>query len=208
MKRISPFRTVLAVLGGAAVIAAVSVGGATAAKAISGKAIKNHSIALVKLTYAAQSALRTGKAGPQGPAGPAGPAGPQGTQGPAGPQGPRGSARHRLCCCVRACRRGRNSPRRLEEPQAVEREEGRQRRLLPARPLVVSAQRRCVGRLRRLGRERDCPPRDVDVRLRHLHRQGGWRSDQETRSSFRSRRARLDREGAASGLSLLVCPAI
>ena len=90
MNRISPFRTVLAVLGGAAVIAAVSVGGARAAKAISGKAIKNHSIALVKLTYAAQSALRTGKAGPQGPAGPAGPAGPQGTQRPAGPQGPAG----------------------------------------------------------------------------------------------------------------------
>ena len=89
MNRISPFRTVLAILGGAAVIAAVSVGGATAAKAISGKAIKNHSIALVKLTYAAQSALRTGKPGPQGPSGPAGPAGPQGAQGPAGPQVPR-----------------------------------------------------------------------------------------------------------------------
>ena len=208
MNRISPFRTVLAVLGGAAVIAAVSVGGATAAKAISGKAIKNHSIALVKLTYAARSALRTGKAGPAG-AGRAGRARrAAGDAGSGRAAGSRGSARHRLCCCVRACCRGRNAPRRLEKPQAVECEEGRQRRLLPARSVVVAAQRRCVGRVRRLGRERDCPPRDVDVRLRHLHRQGGWHSDQQR--VLRSDRVRLQwiREGAASGLSLLVCPAI
>jgi hypothetical protein len=80
-------RVIAALLVGAALIAGLSVGGATAARLISGKAIKNHSIGLVKLTLAAQRSLRAGKIGP---AGPAGPAGPQGAAGPRGPQGPAG----------------------------------------------------------------------------------------------------------------------
>ncbi len=61
-------RTVLAILAGAALVAAIGVGGAgaTAAKKISGTTIKNHSIALVKLTVGAQKALRTGEPGPDG----------------------------------------------------------------------------------------------------------------------------------------------
>jgi hypothetical protein len=90
MKGIRSARTIAAVLLGAALIAALSVGGATAAGLISGKAIKNHSIGVVKLTYAAQKSLRAGKIGPAGPAGPAGAAGQQGAQGPRGPQGPAG----------------------------------------------------------------------------------------------------------------------
>jgi hypothetical protein len=92
MKRLTSFRAIAAVLAGAALIAALSVGGATAAKIISGRAIKNHSIPLVKLTFAAQKSLRTGLPGPQGPQGPAGPAGAQGPAGPKGPQGPTGPA--------------------------------------------------------------------------------------------------------------------
>jgi hypothetical protein len=89
MKRFGSVRTVLAILAGAALVAAISVSGAGAAavKKISGTAIKNHSIALVKLTIGAQNALRTGVPGPAGPAGPAGPQGPAGPRGPAGPQG-------------------------------------------------------------------------------------------------------------------------
>lgn len=89
MKRFGSVRTVLAILAGVALAAAISVGGAgaSAAKKISGTTIKNHSIALVKLTFGAQNALRTGKPGPAGPAGPAGPQGPAGPRGPAGPQG-------------------------------------------------------------------------------------------------------------------------
>jgi Collagen triple helix repeat (20 copies) len=81
-----------AVLAAAALVAALTVGGATAARLISGTSIKNHSIALVKLTFAAQKTLRAGKRGPAGAQGPAGPAGPQGPAGPAGPQGPAGKA--------------------------------------------------------------------------------------------------------------------
>jgi Collagen triple helix repeat (20 copies) len=92
MKRIRSFRTVAAILAGAALIAALSVGGATAAKIISGRAIKNHSIPLAKLTFAAQKSLRTGLPGPQGPQGPAGPAGAQGPAGQRGPQGQQGPA--------------------------------------------------------------------------------------------------------------------
>jgi hypothetical protein len=94
MKRVGSVRIVLAILAGAALVAAITVGGAgaTAVKKISGSTIRNHSIALVKLTIAAQNALRTGKAGPQGPAGPAGAAGPAGPAGPRGPAGPQGRA--------------------------------------------------------------------------------------------------------------------
>jgi hypothetical protein len=80
-------RAIAALLIGAALVAALSVGGATAARLISGKAIKNHSIGVVKLTFAAQKSLRAGKVGPAGPAGPAGQAGPAGPQGPQGPAG-------------------------------------------------------------------------------------------------------------------------
>jgi hypothetical protein len=92
MKRIHPAHAVLAALVGAAVVAFLSVGGATAAGLISGAKITNHSIGAVKLTFAAQRFLRAGKRGPAGPAGPAGSQGPAGPQGPAGSQGPAGKS--------------------------------------------------------------------------------------------------------------------
>jgi hypothetical protein len=94
MKRIHPAHAVLAALVGAAVVAFFSVGGATAAGLISGASIKNHSIGAVKLTFAAQRFLRSGKRGPEGPQGPAGAAGPQGPAGPRGATGPAGPAGH------------------------------------------------------------------------------------------------------------------
>ncbi len=94
-------KTVAGLVVAAAAGSAFAVSGATAAHGINGRAIRNHSIPLVKLTYGAQKILRKGKAGaigragpagPQGQAGPRGPAGPQGPAGPSGPAGKQGSA--------------------------------------------------------------------------------------------------------------------
>jgi hypothetical protein len=57
---------------------------------ITGKQVKNKSLALTKLSNGAVKQLR-GKAGPKGAQGVAGPQGPTGAQGPAGPQGVAGA---------------------------------------------------------------------------------------------------------------------
>jgi len=84
MKGVFDFRTIVSAFLAAAVVFALSVGGATAAGLIGGKQIRNHSIGLIDLKRAAQKALR----GQRGSTGPAGPAGPQGPAGPAGLPGP------------------------------------------------------------------------------------------------------------------------
>jgi hypothetical protein len=83
MKRVFDFRTIVSGFLAAAVVFALSVGGATAAGLIGGKQIRNHSIGLIDLKRTAQSALH----GERGLTGPAGPAGPQGPPGPAGSPG-------------------------------------------------------------------------------------------------------------------------
>jgi len=83
MKRVFDFRTIVSGFLAAAVVFALSVGGATAAGLITGKQIRNHTIGLVDLKKTAQKALR-GERGLRGLSGPAGPAGPQGPAGPAG----------------------------------------------------------------------------------------------------------------------------
>ncbi|HEX9416294.1 MAG TPA: hypothetical protein VF895_06265 [Gaiellaceae bacterium] len=85
MARIFRYRPIVTALIAAALVSALSVGGATAAGLITGKQIKNHTIRLVDLTKAAQKALK-------GQRGPRGLAGPQGPQGPAGPAGVPGQA--------------------------------------------------------------------------------------------------------------------
>lgn len=88
MARIFRSRPVVTALIAAAIVSALSVGGATAAGLITGKQIKNHSIRLIDLSKAAQKALR----GHQGPRGSQGPQGQQGPQGPAGLPGPAGQS--------------------------------------------------------------------------------------------------------------------
>jgi hypothetical protein len=82
MKGVFEFRTVVSGLLAAAVVFALSVGGATAAGLIGGKQIRNHSIGVIDLKRTAVQALH--QRGPRGLQGPAGPAGPQGPPGPAG----------------------------------------------------------------------------------------------------------------------------
>ena len=84
MKDVFNFRTIVSGFVAAAVVFALSVGGATAAGLITGKQIRNHTIGLVDLKRTAREALR----GQRGLQGPAGPAGPQGPPGPAGVPGP------------------------------------------------------------------------------------------------------------------------
>jgi hypothetical protein len=84
MKGVFDFRTIVSAFLAAAVVFALTVGGATAAGLIGGKQIRNHSIGLIDLKRTAQKALH----GQRGPAGSAGPAGPQGPAGPAGVPGP------------------------------------------------------------------------------------------------------------------------
>ena len=84
MKGVLDFRTVVSGLLAAAVVFALSVGGATAAGLIGGKQIRNHSIGLIDIKRTAQKALH----GQRGLVGPAGPTGPQGPPGPAGLPGP------------------------------------------------------------------------------------------------------------------------
>jgi hypothetical protein len=87
MKGVLDFRTVVSGLLAAAVVFALSVGGATAAGLIGGKQIRNHSIGLIDIKRTAQKALhgQRGLVGPVGPAGPQGPPGPAGLPGPAPP---------------------------------------------------------------------------------------------------------------------------
>jgi hypothetical protein len=87
MKGVFDFRTIVSGLLAAAVVFALSVGGATAAGLIGGKQIRNHSIGLIDIKRTTQKALH-GLRGPRGLVGPAGPAGPQGPAGPAGLPGP------------------------------------------------------------------------------------------------------------------------
>ena len=87
MKGVLDFRTVVSGLLAAAVVFALSVGGATAAGLIGGKQIRNHSIGLIDIKRTAQKALH-GRRGERGLVGPAGPTGPQGPPGPAGLPGP------------------------------------------------------------------------------------------------------------------------
>jgi hypothetical protein len=87
MKGVFDFRTVVSGFLAAAVVFALSVGGATAAGLIGGKQIRNHSIGLIDIKRTAQKALH-GQRGPRGLTGAAGPAGPQGPPGPAGLPGP------------------------------------------------------------------------------------------------------------------------
>lgn len=84
MKSVFDFRTIVSAFLAAAVVFALSVGGATAAGLIGGKQIRNHSIGLIDLKKSAQKALK----GQRGLPGAAGPAGPQGPPGPAGLPGP------------------------------------------------------------------------------------------------------------------------
>lgn len=86
MKRVFDFRTVVSGFLAAAVVFALSVGGATAAGLIGGKQIRNHSIGVIDLKRTAVQSLH--QRGPRGLQGPAGPAGPQGPPGPAGLPGP------------------------------------------------------------------------------------------------------------------------
>lgn len=88
MARIFRYRPIVTALIAAALVSALSVGGATAAGLITSKQIKNHSIRLVDLSKAAQKALH----GQRGPRGLTGPQGPQGPQGPAGLPGPSAQA--------------------------------------------------------------------------------------------------------------------
>src|SRR5436190_10820141 len=84
MKGVFDFRTIASGFLAAAVVFALSVGGATAAGLIGGKQIRNHSIGLIDIKRTAQKALH----GQRGLTGAAGPAGPQGPPGPAGLPGP------------------------------------------------------------------------------------------------------------------------
>jgi hypothetical protein len=83
MKRAFDFRTMVSGFLAAAVVFALSVGGATAAGLINGAKIRNHTIGVLKLKKTAVKSLR-GQRGLRGLPGPAGPAGPQGPAGPAG----------------------------------------------------------------------------------------------------------------------------
>ncbi len=87
MNRVLNLRTFASGLAGAALVFALSVGGATAAGRITGLQIRDHTIGLVDLKKTAQKALR-GQRGLRGLPGPAGAAGPQGPPGPAGLPGP------------------------------------------------------------------------------------------------------------------------
>jgi hypothetical protein len=87
MKGVFDFRTIVSGFLAAAVVFALSVGGATAAGLIGGKQIRNHSIGLIDIKRTAQKALH-GQRGLRGLPGQAGPAGPQGPPGPAGLPGP------------------------------------------------------------------------------------------------------------------------
>lgn len=84
MTRIFRPQTLVSALVAAAIVFALSVGGATAAGLITGSQIRNHTIGLIDLKKTAQKALR----GQRGPRGLVGPAGPQGPPGPAGPAEP------------------------------------------------------------------------------------------------------------------------
>jgi|SRR5215216_1766119 len=77
MSRYFTVQTIVTASLAAALVLALSVGGATAAGLITGRQIKDHSIGIVDLKKKAQALLH-GQRGPQGPAGPAGPAGPPG----------------------------------------------------------------------------------------------------------------------------------
>jgi hypothetical protein len=69
-------------------LAVATAGTATAAKLITGKDIKNGSIARKDLNTAVRAELsEPAKPGPQGPAGPQGPVGPAGAKGATGPPG-------------------------------------------------------------------------------------------------------------------------
>jgi hypothetical protein len=95
MKGVLDFRTIVSGFVAAAVVFALSVGGATAADLIGGKQIRNHSIGLIDLKRTAHKALR-GQRGAQGPAGPAGPQGPPGPAGLPGPSQPSTAAYARV----------------------------------------------------------------------------------------------------------------
>jgi hypothetical protein len=84
MEGVFDFRTIVSGFVAAALVFALSIGGAEAAGLITGKQIRNHTIGLVDLKRTARKALR----GERGLQGPAGPAGPQGPPGPAGVPGP------------------------------------------------------------------------------------------------------------------------
>ena len=94
-------KTVVAIVLGAAVGSAVTVGGATAARGINGEAIRNHSIPIAKLTYGAQKwILRKSKAQALRVNGREGCRARQARRvprppGPVGPQGSRRQAGHR-----------------------------------------------------------------------------------------------------------------
>ena len=77
------FRTIVSGFVAAAVVFALSIGGATAASLINGNSIRNHTIGVIKLKKNAVQALR-GQRGARGAIGPAGPGGPAGPQGPPG----------------------------------------------------------------------------------------------------------------------------
>jgi len=87
MKRFFDLRTIASGALAAAIVFAITVGGATAAGLITGKQIRNHTIGLIDLKRTAQKALH-GQRGLRGLPGPAGPAGPQGPPGPSGLPGP------------------------------------------------------------------------------------------------------------------------
>jgi hypothetical protein len=95
MKGVFDFRTFVSGFVAAAVVCALTVGGATAAGLITGKQIRNHTIGVVDLKRTAQKALR-GQRGVQGPAGPAGPQGPPGPAGLPGPAQPSTAAYARV----------------------------------------------------------------------------------------------------------------
>jgi hypothetical protein len=85
MLRILRYRPSTATVVIAALVFALSVGGATASSLITGRQIKDHSIGVVDLKKKAQTLLR-GHRGRQGTQGP------PGAQGPVGPPGPAGQS--------------------------------------------------------------------------------------------------------------------
>lgn len=87
MKRALDLRSLASGAIAAAIVFALSVGGATAASLITGKQIRNHTVGVIDLKKTAVQSLR-GQRGLRGAMGPAGPAGPQGPPGPAGLPGP------------------------------------------------------------------------------------------------------------------------
>ena len=105
MKGVFDFRTIVSGFVAAALVFALSIGGATAASLINGNSIRNHTIGVIKLKKNAVQALR-GQRGARGAIGPAGAAGPTGPQGPPGPAGLPGPAQPSTAAYARVTRSG------------------------------------------------------------------------------------------------------